>query len=90
MMLRNSGKPELRCNPSIFAKLSREEDGCAGLRTVHTAAAYVGDSLLQPPQPPVREHAQADRRHDPDADGAKSGMSCQVGETLRDSPVFSG
>jgi hypothetical protein len=24
MMLRNSGKPELRCNPSIFAKLSRE------------------------------------------------------------------
>ena len=26
----NSGKPELRCNPSIFAKTSHEEDGCAG------------------------------------------------------------
>src|SRR6266508_5735896 len=28
-------------------------------------------SLLQPPQPPVREHAQADRRHEPNADGER-------------------
>src|SRR6516164_8158007 len=33
--LRNSGKPELRCNPSIFAKTSHEEDGCAGRKRVY-------------------------------------------------------
>jgi hypothetical protein len=56
----------------------------------HRPLPQGGDSLLQPPQLRVREHPQTDRRRKPGADGAKSGMSCPDGETLRDSPVFSG